>query len=120
MAENTLNDNKPKEEKKAKKLSISKLTAKFWNKEWADKSLPVIILLSCLSIVYIYVVHKHVKKLNEIQFLKNENQELRSELIAIQTDLMTRSKQSEVAKKVSAKGLKETRKAPYKIYKKSK
>lgn len=85
------------------------------NKEWVNKSLPAILVLSTLAIFYIYIANSHVKKLNEIEKLKQENQELRSELIAIQTDLMTKSKQSEVANRVRERGLKEMRKPPFQL-----
>lgn len=83
--------------------------------EWVHRSFPVIVLLMLMGLSYIFLTHKHVKALRSIQEYKVENQELRSELIAIQSDLMTQSKQSEIAKRVEALGLKEMRKPPYQI-----
>jgi hypothetical protein len=92
--ENMAAENTPNYESK-KKLPELKL-----NKEWVNKSLPAILVLSTLAILYIYIANLNVRMLNEAEKLKIENQELRSELIAIQTDLMTKSKQSEVSKKI--------------------
>lgn len=90
------------------------------NKEWVTKSLPVILVLALVATFYIFLVHAHVKTLSKIEFLKSENQELRSELIAIQTDLMTKSKQSEVANRVKESGLNEMREPPLQLKQKKK
>jgi len=90
------------------------------NKEWVTKSLPVILVLAAVATFYIFLVHAHVKTLSKIENLKTENQELRSELIAIQTDLMTKSKQSEVANRVKESGLKEMREPPLQLKKEKK
>ncbi|MCO6494697.1 MAG: hypothetical protein J5I91_03320 [Bacteroidetes bacterium] len=111
---NTVKENPTQSEPK-KKLPELKL-----NKEWVTKSLPAILLLSGLSLIYIYIANRNIKKLNQAQELKLENKELRSELIAIQTDLMTKSKQSEVANRVKASGLKEMRVPPYQLKKEKK
>jgi hypothetical protein len=89
-------------------------------KEWVSKSLPLTLAISLAAFFYIFLVHKHVKKLSEMEKLKIENQELRSELIAIQTDLMTSSKQSALAARLSASGLKEMREPPRQLRKQSK
>lgn len=89
-------------------------------KEWVGNSMPLTLAISLAAFFYIFLVHKHVKQLRELELLKVENQELRSELIAIQTDLMTSSKQSELSVRLSSTGLKEMRQPPRQLKKKSK
>ena len=79
------------------------------------KSLPYLILFGVLSLFYIYLSHSHIKKLGQIERLNQDIQELSSEYIAVTSDLMIKSKQSEVAKKVEKQGLTEMRKPPIKI-----
>jgi predicted small secreted protein len=85
------------------------------NNEWFNKALPTILVLTLVCVVYIYLVQHHVKLLREVQILKDNNKELRSEWIAIQSDVMKKSKQSEVAQRVRIIGLYESRKPPFKL-----
>jgi predicted small secreted protein len=85
------------------------------NNEWFNKALPTILVLTLVCVVYIYLVQHHVKLLREVQVLKDSNKELRSEWIAIQSDVMKKSKQSEVAQRVRIIGLYESRKPPFKL-----
>lgn len=85
------------------------------NKDFFAKSLPYLVLFGVLSLFYIYLSHSHIKKLGQIEQLNNDIQELNSEYIAVASDLMIKSKQSEVAKKVEKQGLTEMRKPPIKI-----
>lgn len=79
-------------------------------------NLPFIALLFVLALVYIANSHQVYKNIRNINRIENEIKDLRSEYITIKSDLMFQSKQSEVARKVEAHGLKELRSAPKKIY----
>jgi hypothetical protein len=82
------------------------------NKEGLEKLLPPIFLTVFLTIVYIALSHFHVKSLKEKELLKSELNELRSEYISVKSQLMKRSNQSEVAKRLELDGIKELRTPP--------
>lgn len=119
--ENTIIEPEVVKPKKAKKSILPKKWTEFLDsKELTNNTLIAIVFFSLASGIYIYLIHKHVKVLNNIQTYKTENQELRSELIAIQSDLMKKSKQSQVAHRVAPLGLFEMRKPPLKLIDNSK
>lgn len=89
----------------------------FHDKAELYKYLPIILLVVFILVVYIGIVNSHVKKHKHVQELKEQNEELRSELISLQTKLMTQSKQSQVYNQLKHTGLQENRKPPFKIVK---
>jgi hypothetical protein len=96
------------------KLFVKKL---FHDKAELYKYLPAILLIVSILVVYIGIVNSHIKKHKHVQELKEQNEELRSELISLQTKLMTQSKQSQVYSQLRHTGLQENRKPPFKIVK---
>jgi hypothetical protein len=79
------------------------------------KHLPKMIFVMVLGLLYISNTHyaeKTVRKINDVQV---EVEDLRADYTTMKADLMFVSKQSEVARKVSPYGLKETLRPPYKI-----
>lgn len=77
--------------------------------------LPKMIFVMVLGLLYISNTHyaeKTVRKINDVQA---EVEDLRADYTTMKADLMFASKQSEVARKVSPYGLKETLRPPYKI-----
>lgn len=115
---------KPKE-KKAKEVNkttsgVFKLlgdivTGNILIRESAVKSIPFFLFLSFLAIVYIsngYYAEDTVRALNNVN---NELKELRSEYISTKSELMFRSKQSEVARALEPYGIKESVTPPKKI-----
>ncbi|MBT1704147.1 FtsL-like putative cell division protein [Chryseosolibacter indicus] len=77
--------------------------------------LPKIFFVMILGLIYIGNTHyaeKTVRKINEMQA---EVEDLRADYTTLKADLMFGSKQSEVARKVSVYGLKESLIPPYKI-----
>lgn len=68
-----------------------------------------------LGLFYISNTHYADKTVRRINELQAEVEDLRADYTTTKADLMFASKQSEVARKVSAFGLKESLKPPYKI-----
>ncbi len=77
-------------------------------KEYAVELLPFIIFLGFLGILYISNTYYAEKTTRKIDKINNELKELRSEYITSKSDLMFKSKQSEVAKTVELMELKES------------
>ena len=96
--------NKLKELKKKKEISkgnspfTSLVSGNFLGKENIVKHLPFISFLSLLMLLYIangYYAEDTVRALNRVA---NDLKEMRSEYISTKSELMFRSKQSEIAK----------------------
>lgn len=83
-------------------------------------NLPLLFLISVLAIFHIANTHRIEKKARQINKLEKELKELRWMYMTTKSDLMYKSKQSEVAKIVEELGLKESEKAPIKIIKNKK
>lgn len=76
---------------------------------------PFTIFLTILALLYISNTFYAEKTIRKIYDTKKELKELRFEFLTNKSELMHRSKQSEVAKSVSVLGLKESRTPPFKI-----
>jgi hypothetical protein len=79
------------------------------------KYLPKICFLMILGLIYISNTHYAEKTVRRINAMQAEVEDLRADYTTLKADLMFASKQSEVARKVSAIGLKESLKPPYKV-----
>ncbi|QOI97482.1 MAG: hypothetical protein HRU69_08260 [Flammeovirgaceae bacterium] len=77
--------------------------------------LPKIVFVMALGLFYISNTHYADKTVRRINELQAEVEDLRADYTTTKADLMFASKQSEVARKVSPYGLKESLKPPYKI-----
>lgn len=77
--------------------------------------LPKIVFVMALGLFYIGNSHYADKTVRRINDLQAEVEDLRADYTTTKADLMFASKQSEVARKVSQFGLKESLKPPYKI-----
>jgi hypothetical protein len=77
--------------------------------------LPRIAFVMMLGLFYIGNTHYADKTVRRINELQAEVEDLRADYTTTKADLMFASKQSEVARKVSQYGLKESLKPPYKI-----
>jgi len=80
---------------------------------WGPFALTTFVLL----LFYIFNQHHAVKSLRRKDDLKAKIKDLRAEYISIKSDLMVRSKQSEIEAKLSETGLKELRRPPIKLEK---
>ena len=74
---------------------------------WIVKNLPFFLFLSVLAIVYIYNGHYADNTVRSINKVNRELKELQYEYKTLKSEVMFRSKQSELAKAVQPLGLKE-------------
>lgn len=80
------------------------------------KFLPFLFFLALLAVIYIGNTFYAEKKIREINELKKELEELRYDYITSKSELMFRSKQSEIAKMLIPTGIKESKEPPRKIH----
>mgnify|MGYP000150308000 CR=1 FL=1 len=78
-------------------------------------NLPLVFLIAVFGILHVANNHRIEKKIREINSLEKELKQLRWMYMTSKSELMFKSKQSEVAKMVEELGLEESVKAPYKI-----
>jgi hypothetical protein len=76
---------------------------------------PKILFVLALGVLYISNTHHAERTVRKINIIQAEVEDLRADYITLKSDLMFASKQSEVAKKVKAYGLKESLTPPHKI-----
>lgn len=74
---------------------------------WIVKNVPYFLFLSVLAVIYIYNGHYADKTIRDINKVSKELKELQYEYKTLKSDVMRRSKQSELAVNVSKYGLKE-------------
>lgn len=71
------------------------------------KNIPFFLFLSVLAVIYIYNGHYADNTVRNINKVNHELKELQYEYKTLKSDVMFRSKQSELAKAVQPLGLKE-------------
>ena len=74
---------------------------------WIVKNVPYFLFLSVLAVIYIYNGHYADKTIRNINTVSKELKELQYEYKTLKSEVMYRSKQSELAKAVADQGLKE-------------
>jgi hypothetical protein len=79
------------------------------------QNMPFILFLSGLALIYIANSHLAEKKIRRINKLGREIKELKWEYLNVKSELMFRSKMSEVSKAVDPLGLKPLNSPPQKI-----
>jgi len=77
--------------------------------------LPKILFVMLLGLLYISNTHYAEKTVRQINAIQADVEDLRADYTTLKSDLMFASKQSEVARKVKALGLKESIRPPFKI-----
>ncbi|HOX83406.1 MAG TPA: FtsL-like putative cell division protein [Chryseolinea sp.] len=87
----------------------------YFEEGFPTQHLPKILFAMLLSLLYISNTHYAEKTVREINSIHAEVEDLRADYTTLKSDLMFASKQSEVARKVKALGLKESLRPPYKI-----
>ncbi len=102
------------EETKAKS-SLSNLADLNFLQGDLRRYLPFLFFLAALAIVHIYNSHQAIKIVKRCDELGKEIKEARAEYISVKSELMYRSKQSQVAKRLEGTGLKELKSPPFKI-----
>ncbi len=85
-------------------------------REKVVKTLPFLLYIAFLAILYIANTYYAEKKVIEIEKVKRELKELRSESISIESRLMYYSRQTEVMKRIIPYGIKESLIPPKKIF----
>jgi hypothetical protein len=87
----------------------------FLNYHWMVRNIGFFLFLSFLAVVYIYNGHLAEKKIKDINRSARELRELQYEYKTIKSELMFKTKQSEVVKAVEPLGLKELVVPPMKL-----
>lgn len=85
------------------------------NYHWIVRNIPFFLFLSLLAVVYIYNGHYAEKTIKNINRTARELKELQYEYKTVKSELMFKSKQSEVVKAVEPLGLKVLLQPPVKI-----
>jgi len=117
MASNTYKINKGKGDKTSlfsiigSKLKIDSL----FDNGLPTKYIPHILFLTVIGIFYIGNNHWAEKTIRKVDKTRMEIEELRADYTSLKADYMFASKQSEVARKVSGIGLKESQTPPNKL-----
>ena len=83
------------------------------NYQWIVKNFPFFLFLSFLAVIYIYNGHYADKTIRNINTVSKEIDELNYEFKTLKSEVMLRSKQSELARAVEPLGLKELVNPPY-------
>ncbi len=78
-------------------------------------NLPLVLLVAILGLFHVSNTHLAESKIRKINNMEQEIKELRWLYMTSKSDLMYKSKQSEVAKMVKDQGLKELVSPPFKI-----
>ena len=112
---NENNENKIKSESKSKKSGKKRLNMDLVNRRNAYKWLPFILYLSLWAVIYIANRHYAEKTELKINDLQKNLKEYRAEYLTIKSELMFKTKQSEVAKMVDSIGLHQLRQPPEKL-----
>ncbi len=82
---------------------------------WIMKNIRFFLFLAALAVVYIYNGHYADRVVRDINRTNKELKELQYEYKTLRSEVMFRSKQSELAKAVEPFGLKELIRPPYVI-----
>ena len=91
------------------------LDGSFMARENVIQLLPFLFFIFGIGLFYISIRYYSEKNVFKMNAISNELKELRSEYISTKSELMFKSKQSEVAKAVAETGLKESVVPPKKI-----
>jgi len=79
---------------------------------WIVKNIPFFLFLAVLAVIYIYNGHSADKTVRQMTRVNRELKELQYEYKTLKSEVMFRSKQSELARAVEPFGLKELLQPP--------
>lgn len=85
------------------------------NYQWIVRNIPYFLFLSVLAVLYIYNGHYSDNTVKDINKTSKELKELQYEYKSMKSEVMFRSKQSELAKAVEPLGLKELTRPPMQL-----
>lgn len=97
-----------KTNKEEKKMRLKRLLPY----QWIVKNLPYFLFLTLLAVIYIYNGHYADRVVRNIGKTNTELKELQYEYKTLKSEVMFRSKQSELARAVEPLGLKELKAPP--------
>jgi hypothetical protein len=80
---------------------------RLFSHKWIVKNIPFFLFITGLAVIYIYNGHYADKTARDINKVNNDLKELQYEYKTLRSEVMFRSKQSELAKAVEPFGLKE-------------
>ncbi len=83
-----------------------------FNYKWIVKNIPFFLFLSALAVLYIYNGHMADKLVRKIAASEKNIKELEYEYKSVKSEVIYRSKASELVKAVEPLGLKESKQAP--------
>lgn len=86
---------------------------RWYSYQWIVENVPFFLFLAVLAIVYIYNGHYSDNTIKNINTINKELKELKYEYKILNSEVMFRSKQSELAKAVEPLGLKELTEPPF-------
>jgi hypothetical protein len=81
--------------------------------QWLVHNIPYFLFLAALAVLYIYNGHYSDNTIKDIDKTSKQVKELQYEYKTIKSEVMLRSKQSELAKAVEPLGLKELTEPPF-------
>jgi len=94
--------------RETKSIKANKIEWKrFMNYQWIVRNISFFLFLAILAVIYIYNGHYADKTARNINKVSKELKELQYEYKTLKSEVMFRSKQSELAKAVEPFGLKE-------------
>ena len=109
-------DAEPEEVEAAAKASVRAAAKHRWKPRisyrWIMKNITFFLFLAALAVIYIYNGHYADKIVRDINRTNKELKELQYEYKTLKSEVMFRSKQSELAKAVEPFGLKELTQPP--------
>jgi hypothetical protein len=88
---------------------------RFFNYQWVVKNIPFFFFLAALTVLYIYNGHYADKMARDISSTEKNIKELEYDYKTIESEVIFRSKASELEKVVEPLGLKELTKPPVKL-----
>src|SRR5690349_13651486 len=95
-----------------KDTEVKPVRRRRFNHQWMVKNIPFFLFLAALAVLYIFNGHYSDKTIKDINKTAKELKELQYEYKTLKSEVMFRSKQSELSKAVAPLGLKEITEPP--------
>ena len=119
---NEIEEETPKRKKlRQRENALTKFIFSFFNgniltRDRVVKTLPFLFFLTILAVIYITNSYYAERTIRNIEKTKTDLKELRTEHISVKSEMMFKSKQSEIAVKLIPYGIKESVIPPIKIF----
>lgn len=96
--------------------NIKRSWKRWFKYQWLVNNIPFFLFLALLAIFYIYNGHYSDNTIKNINKTSSELKELQYEYKTVKSEVMLKSKQSELARSVEKLGLKELREPAFVLY----